>query len=77
MSVEEISHRWQVLLTSSPSLRSRGALTKARLNVRSWLGLLTALSIRVSPEGTLLTFACEIGILTVSKDSSAFIIQNR
>ena len=45
------------VLTSSPSLRIRGALTKARLSVRSWFGLLTLVRINVSPERTLLTLA--------------------
>ncbi len=60
--------RENVLLTSSPSLRKRGALTKARLNVLSWLGLLTLTRTRVSPESTLLTFACEMAILEFGID---------
>jgi curli biogenesis system outer membrane secretion channel CsgG len=60
--------RENVLLTSSPSLRKGGALTKARLNVLSWLGLLTLTRTSVSPESTLLTFACEMAILEFGID---------
>lgn len=45
------------VLTSSPSLRSLGAATKAKLRVRSWEGFLMLCRMRVSPESTCLTFA--------------------
>lgn len=56
------------VLTSSPSLRNLGALTKARLSVLSWPGLLTLVRTSVSPDRTLLTFACEIGIMKFQDD---------
>lgn len=43
--------------TSSPSLRSRGADTYAKLSVRSWLRLVTCDRSRVSPDRTALTRA--------------------
>lgn len=43
--------------TSSPSRFNRGAVTKAKLRVRSCLGLLMLCRMTVSPERTLLTLA--------------------
>src|SRR5436190_20969351 len=48
--------------TSSPSLRNLGADTKANAKILSWLGLLTLVNTKVSPERTLLTRANWTGI---------------